>query len=374
MELRLITECYNYRLGGLSRYEKTLIHNMQDNFMFTFTHISDIKKASKIKQFSFLLSDKLYKKKLKETNVVTHLLNQQLALSLNFVPINNVVVTVHDLAFIVPKYFNKYSILDKLRYKLVMRGLKRANWIITNANFTKQEIIKYLGFSSERIFVVPLGVDHKVFNKKNLSCKDKKTYRRNHSGPVILYVGSEIPRMNLSVLIQAIALLRKDIQNVKLLKIGESKCKQERQKTLKLIKKLDLQEAVEFIEYVSEHDLVNYYNSADIFVYPIEYTGYGLPPLEAMACGCPVITTTTSTLPEVVGDAALLFDSDDPQQLREHMFKILKSNELQKDLQKKGFARARNLTWNKCAKNTIEVYKNIIINFRKIKKDNVRSI
>jgi glycosyltransferase involved in cell wall biosynthesis len=359
LKIQIITNCYNQQLGGLSRYEKTIINELQKKQSLTVTPISTIKKPSRLKQLFFFL---FHKKNLifNPRAGLTHFLNQQLALSLNFFPFHNVIVTVHDLAFIVQKYYSELHIIERLRYQLVMRGLKRAQWIIVDAEFTKQEIMKYLQISPDKIYVVPLGVDLTTFHQKNMLPRERQKYRHNSQGPVILYVGSEISRMNFHTLVKSVALLKKQFPLITLLKIGESQSLNARQKTMKLIKKLDLEKNIIFLEYVPEQDLVNYYNAADVFVYPIEYTGYGLPVLEALACGCPVITTTTTTLPEVAGGAALLFDPHNVIQLQNLLYTVLTNKSLQKQMQKKGIVYTKKMTWELCAKKTLKVY-NLIL-------------
>ena len=104
------------------------------------------------------------------------------------------------------------------------------------------------------------------------------------------------------------------------------------------------------------------YNGAEIFVYPSLYEGFGLPPLEAMACGCPVITSNTSSLPEVVGDAGIMIDPFDVDSLTESMHKILTDNDLKKELSKKSLERAKLFTWKKTADQTLEVYEDVLNN------------
>lgn len=359
MDLLFITECYNHKLGGLSRYERTLVDGIKQlkrNHGVSIKHISEIKKPSRISQIITFFSYNLLKPAKENSADVVHLLNQQLVLTLNFVPFANTAVTVHDLAFFVPAYFKELSLLDKLRYKLVIRGLQRADWIITDAEFTKTEIVKYVGFPEKQIYVVPLGVDLSIFKKKRLTTTEWNTYRCHEKGPVILYVGSEISRMNLPILLKAINLLRIEFPSISLIKIGEAKSESSRKELLHLITTLQLDKHIHFVEHVSEVDLVSYYNTADVFVYPIAYTGFGLPPLEAMACGCPVITTTTSTLPEVVHDAALLFDPDNVEQLRDAIASLLKDKTLKKRMIQKGFSWVKKRTWDQCIKKTLQTY------------------
>ena len=123
---------------------------------------------------------------------------------------------------------------------------------------------------------------------------------------------------------------------------------------------LDLKNEVIFTDYVSDEYLVKLYNAADLFVYPSLYEGFGLPPLEAMACGCPVITSNTSSLPEVVGDAGIMIDPNDIDGLTESMHKILTDKELREEMSKKSLERAKYVQLEKTAKETWDVYEEVL--------------
>lgn len=123
-----------------------------------------------------------------------------------------------------------------------------------------------------------------------------------------------------------------------------------------LIKIFKLKDDVIFTDYVPDNDLVKFYNIADLFVYPSLYEGFGLPPLEAMACGCPVITSNISSLPEVVGDAGLMIDPNDVENLTESMHEILTKEGLKEDYIKKSLERAKMFSWKKTAEQTWETY------------------
>ena len=119
---------------------------------------------------------------------------------------------------------------------------------------------------------------------------------------------------------------------------------------------MGLQNDVIFIGYVPEEELPKWYNASDLLVYPCLYAGFGLPPLEAMACGTPVITSNTSSLPEVVDDAGIMIDPTDVNSMTQNMYEILTNRGLQTDLIKKGLKRAQTFTWDNAADETIEVY------------------
>lgn len=122
---------------------------------------------------------------------------------------------------------------------------------------------------------------------------------------------------------------------------------------------LNLQKDVIFSDYVPDEYLTLLYNAADLFVYPSLYEGFGLPPLEAMACGTPVITSNTSSLPEVVGDAGVMIDPYDVDGLAKAMFEVLTNEGLREDMRKKGLKRAKLFSWEKTAKETLKIYEEV---------------
>ena len=125
---------------------------------------------------------------------------------------------------------------------------------------------------------------------------------------------------------------------------------------LNTIRELDLQNNVIFLGYVSEEELPKWYNASDLLVYPCLYAGFGLPPLEAMACGTPVITSNTSSLPEVVDDAGIMVDPNDDNSLELNMYNVLTQDDLTQKLAEKGLKRSKIFTWDNAAKETQEVY------------------
>ncbi|SCG85779.1 glycosyltransferase family 4 protein [Methanobacterium congolense] len=288
------------------------------------------------------------KKSIKEDNV-KHLTYQELAYLLKYVKMDKTIVTCHD---IIPwAYDNDRSRL----WKNIMTGLRNADRIITISEFSKNELVKYLNYPADRIHIVKDAVDHDVYYKN----RDKgilRTLNLLNDESIVLYVGSETPRQNLPVLIKAFSKLKKKIPNIKLVKIGESQSYGARETLLKLINDLDLQEDVIFVGYVPEEYMPKWYNAADVLVYPCEYAGFGLPPLEAMACGTPVITSNTTSLPEVVGDAGIMIDPHDVDLMADKIYEILINNGLRDDLVKKGIERAKLFKWDDAAHKTRKIY------------------
>ncbi|HIP90277.1 MAG TPA: glycosyltransferase family 1 protein, partial [Candidatus Nanopusillus sp.] len=217
------------------------------------------------------------------------------------------IITVHDLIpFIIPKEHTKIRVLI---YKLLLpKTLRTVDKIISVSHHTRKDIIKYFKIPEDKIEVIYNGVDEKY---KPLSEEEinniKEKYSINY--PFILYVGTLEPRKNIPTLIKAYYKLKKQGLPHKLVITGKKGWKY--RSIFKTINKLNLRKDVIFTGYVPDEDLPTLYNAADLFVYPSLYEGFGLPPLEAMACGTPVITSNTSSLPEVVGDAGIMVDPYD---------------------------------------------------------------
>jgi glycosyltransferase involved in cell wall biosynthesis len=290
----------------------------------------------------------IVEKNIKKYNI-KHLTSQELAYLLNSIKMDRSIVTCYDL---IPwAYENNHSKI----WKNNISGLKKASIILTISEFSRDEIVKYLNYPEERIHIVSAAVDHDLYQKR----RDKSILSKLNlplDCKYILYVGSETPRQNLKFLLKAFNKLKKKLPNVKLLKIGEPQSYGARKKLLNSINDMGLQNDVIFIGYVIEEELPKWYNASDLLVYPCLYAGFGLPPLEAMACGTPVITSNTSSLPEVVDDAGIMVDPYNVDSMSLNMYEILTNQGLQTDLMRKGIKRAKLFNWDKSARETREVY------------------
>jgi len=285
-----------------------------------------------------------------EKDAITHIVAHDLAYLLNFIPLEKNIVTCHDLMHLV-YYRKRFSPF----WQLNIRGLKKTNRIITISNFSKNELVKYLRYPENKIDVIYHGVDHNHYYQKR-SKEILKRYNISANEKVILYVGTEHPRQNVSLLIEWFAEIKKILPSIKLLKIGASQWPRAREKNEKLVSDLKLKNDVIFIDYVPEEELPLWYNSADLFMYPCSYAGFGIPPLEAMACGVPVITSNLSSLPEVVGDAGIRVNLRNKKEVINSMYRILTNENLREEMIKRGLERARMFTWEKSAQQTLGVY------------------
>ena len=294
----------------------------------------------------------LIKREIKKDNV-KHVASQQFAYLLKSLKLDKSIITCYDL---IPwAYENNHSSF----WKNNIEGLGKADKIITISEFSKSEIIKYVDYPDDKIEIVYPAVDHDIYYKT----RDKNILKRlniSDSCKIILYVGSEEPRQNVDMLINAFSELKKQLPEVKLIKIGNPHLHGAREKILELIKKLNLQKDIIFMDYVPEEELPKWYNAADLVVYPCSYAGFGMPPLEAMACGTPVITSNTTSLPEVVGKEGIMVDPHKIPDLSSNMYDVLTDENLAKNMSIKGLKRSKMFNWEESAKKTVEIYEKMI--------------
>ncbi|XRP97069.1 glycosyltransferase family 4 protein [Methanocaldococcus sp. 16A] len=265
------------------------------------------------------------------------------------------IITIYDImAFCFPDVCN---FITRNRYKILLpKTLKTSDKIISISNHTKQDLIKHFKIPEDKIKVIHLAAneDYKPLKENEIN-KIKQKYNLNY--PFILYVGGLAPNKNIERLIQAFYKLKKQGINHKLILTGIKRYKYK--SIFETIEKLNLQKDVIFTGYVPDEDLPGLYNAADLFVYPSLYEGFGLPPLEAMACGTPVITSNTSSLPEVVGDAGIMVNPYDVDELAKAMYEVLTNDGLREELSKKGLERAKLFSWKKCAEEHLKVYEEV---------------
>ena len=236
------------------------------------------------------------------------------------------------------------------------RSVKRAHRIVTISEFSKREIVRYLGVDENKIDVVPCGVDLASFHP-NVSEQERQRVKSAYGidGQYFLYLGTLEPRKNIVRLIQAYALLSKRCADVPVLCIAGRKGWQFEQ-IFETVKENRLQDRVIFTGYVPAQDAPPLLAGALAFVFPSLYEGFGLPPLEAMACGTPVIVSSMASLPEVVGDAGILVDPLDVAKIADAMQTMMEDEALRQKLVEAGPQRAATFTWDRAAAELLEVY------------------
>lgn len=270
---------------------------------------------------------------------------------------SKLVVTIFDM---IPLIFKEFLTKDAARYfkDYFDRVIPMADMIISISYCTKTDILKYFDIPEEKVKVIPLAasVNYKRIQEKGLIEKVKNRYGINKK--YLLYVGVLDPRKNLINLIKAYNDLpvhtKRDYQ---LLLCGKKSWYYE--EIIRTVRELHLEEKVIFTGYIPEKNMSILLNAAEIFVYPSFYEGFGLPPLEAMACGTPVITSNTSSIPEVVGDAGILVNPDNVAELSDAIFKVLSDESLKIQLSEKSVIQAKKFSWEMTARKTVEVYNQI---------------
>lgn len=268
-----------------------------------------------------------------------------------------IVLTVHDLTPIL--FPEAHPTKSALLWGKAFRSAAQyvAHWIC-DSETTKMDLMRFLGIDENCITVVPLAAD-RLFRKLTQSKDASKTLIEKYgvAGKFILYVGTLEPRKNIPNLLRAFAVVKRGNIPHKLVLVGAAGWKYD--EIFKVIEDLGIQGDVILPGYVPDEDLVLLYNFADLFVYPSLYEGFGLPPLEAMACGTPVVTSNRSSLPEVVGDAALLVDPSDVEALADAIENVLVDQDLRNKLAKKALDRAQLFSWEKTAQQTWSVYEKV---------------
>ena len=351
MEIDYINGLKTDEIFGMSKYQNK-IHSRLDNVKLNRIEYPDISKVTGVNRIvEYFAYPFIVKKKVIEDNV-KHVTRQDLAFLLDLVGLKKTIVTCHDIIPIA--YYHTRNPIWKLNAK----GLRKAEKIITVSEFSKKDISRYIKYPEEKIEIIPPAVDHNLYYQNRNKAVLKK-YRIEETEKVVLYVGAEEPRKNIQFLINSLSKLKNRIPQVKLLKVGMPNYIGVREKLLKHIESLNLQKDVIFTGYVSESELAEIYNAVDLFVFPSLYEGFGMPPLEAMACGTPVITSNTSSLPEVVGDAAIVVDPYDANKLVEEMYQLLTDDGLKEEMIRKGLRRSKMFSWDKSARETLRVYKEL---------------
>jgi len=268
-----------------------------------------------------------------------------------------VVVTIHDLAFEhLPETFTRRG---SFQLKLtVRRTAKKAARIATVSEYSRQDLLRTYHLPPEKVVVTYNGIEpHFTPQPKSPGESSEIRQRFGIARDFLLAVGSLQPRKNLVRLIRAYAKLRNENENFtrQLVIVGRKLWLAD--EIFAEVQKQRWAEDVILTGYVADEDLPALYRSASAFVYPSLFEGFGLPPLEAMACGAPVVTSDTSGLPEVTGDAALLIDPHDEQSLANALIEVVNNKPLRASLREKGIAQAGKFTWREAAEKTLRLYR-----------------
>ena len=313
---------------------------------------SFIKKSPLLKRFSrsfYLFITKFYKTE------------YDLYFQPNFIPNSNIkakklICTVHDFSFMLQPHWHTRELIDHYN-KNFFSLIKKADHIITGSNFTKQEIIDYMQIPQDKISVIYHGVDHELYKPYPQNELQETKEKFSLSQNFLLFVGSIEPRKNLLTLLRAYNLLTNDEkEELPLILVGFKGW--ENQEIMQEIEKN--RDYIRYLGFVSDSELAHIYNLATIFIYLSLYEGFGLPPLEAMACGTPVIVSNVASLPEVCGDAALYVAPTDSIDIKNKILAIAKDEKLREELSQKSKAQAALFSWDKAAQEHLKVIESLL--------------
>lgn len=266
------------------------------------------------------------------------------------------VATIHDLIYLYPQFAPGRGASLYAR-AMLNKAAVSSKKVITVSEFSKKEIIRLLGVKPEKIEVIYNGVDEVFFESPDAAADRQALKKFGIEGEYIFYAGNHQPRKNLSRLIQAF--LKSGTKKFELVIAGKI---DPRRAELYKIADSRAGKAVRFIGQVGEGELPALYRGASLFVFPSLFEGFGLPPLEAMACKTPVVASNRSSIPEVVGEAAMLVNPEDAGDIAKGMEKVLSSCSLASELRERGYERAKKFRWEDTASKTLKVFHEAIAN------------
>jgi glycosyltransferase involved in cell wall biosynthesis len=267
------------------------------------------------------------------------------------------IVTVHDVA---PLRLSSRSLgLSRLAWEAAWSGTQRARWWIFVSDFTKREVIEFTNKNKKQIrfSIIPYGVQshfHPLSEKQVSEWREKLQLGFQK---IILHVGHCQPRKNLENLLAALALLNRQGLAFHFIQVGGAYTPAQR----RLLENLGLAHCTQQVSQIrDDNTLVALYNLASVMVMPSLYEGFGMPVLEAMACGTPVVVSNAASLPEVVGSAGLLVNPLSPASIADAIARVLEDSDLASDLRQRGFQRAREFSWERTAQETLKTYRKLL--------------
>jgi glycosyltransferase involved in cell wall biosynthesis len=274
------------------------------------------------------------------------------------------VMTIHDLSDVLSPESGTTPVVQAGRMFFARRAVRRANHIFAVSHSSKRELARSFHISESRISVCYNAVNERFLNEPLPADADRILERHAVTGPYVLYAGAIKPQKNLPRLIDAFAVAKAELANhpqfaqLKLLVIGEAPARHAELRSA--VVRARVREDVRFLGFVPEPVLRVFYARAQAFLFPSLYEGFGLPPLEAMAHGVPVLTSNVSSLPEVFRDAALLVNPDNVFDIARGIRQILTETALRENLIRCGFVRARSLSWRHAAEHVRDTYQQLL--------------
>ena len=355
-------------LTGVGRYtneiakniKKTNIYELDFFYGYYSKELLHSTKDSKIKNLkSIIIKNQLLKKIARKILFISSNFfkpSYELYWQPNFIPnididAKKIVTTVHDFSFILHRDFHPKERIEHFE-KYFFKNIVKSDMIITGSYFSKQEILERLNFNEERIKVIYHGLNHALFKVYDDIKLDFELPQK-----FILSVGSIEPRKNLEGLLKAYNLLDKKVKDeYKLVLVGFKGW--ENKELMQLITKDE--KNISYLGFISDEELAKVYNKAICFVFASFYEGFGLPILEAMACATPVLSSNTTSMPEVGADAALYCNPNDTEDIKNKLEQLLSDKNLQNSMIEKGLQRVQEFSWEKSASEHIKVFEELL--------------
>ena len=341
-----------FQLKILSHYDDFHLFNLDDDFRENFIFLNDFGRGHR------LISEQINYPRIIQKNGFD--LYHGLHYSMPIIKNTKVVTTIHDTTFY--KFPKKHIWIKKLYFKFFIKySCNHSDHLISVSNNTKNDLINLFNIKPEKITTTHLGVDEKfrpIDDLDKFQILKNKYHLPDH---FVLYVGLIEPRKNLSSLIRSYSNLRMSIGlNKDFHLVIAGRWGWESEELMALVSELNITEQIHFPGYIDSEDLPFLYNMAKVFVYPSFYEGFGLPVLESMACGTPVITSNVSSMPEFVGDSGLLIDPNDISTIQNALRDLLLNDQLRLELSERALKRSKEFTWKETARKTLDVYRRVL--------------
>ena len=275
------------------------------------------------------------------------------------------VVTLHDLNYVLFPPEEGYPLVEKVRYWALKRGLKKAAKVIAVSQATKRDAVTHMGLPESKFRVIYDAVDENIAQAVTDEQRREALERYSINEPFVLYAGRIQVHKNVPRLIEAFAYLKAQLENhpkyhsLKLIVIGDdiNRFPSVRHAMMRT----RIQDSIRFLGFVPLETLRVFYDQATAFLFPSLYEGFGMPPLEAMVHGTPVVTSAASSLPEAVGDAAELVNPENVFDIARGLRKVLLDDEYRAELRSRGFERVKKFSWDRSAREVLEVYQSIAL-------------
>lgn len=289
---------------------------------------------------------------------IKHIMFAEEAFMLNFLPCEKTIVSCLD---VIPLVLPNEASAKYIRFlKWAYKGMKKATHILANSEYTKHDIVKHLNIPAEKISVAYPPVQEFFKEDREIPDSFYEKFSLDKSRKYILSVGAlDLPRKNIKTALKAFARFYREYKNAHFLLVGYTTLKGDLHELNKQTEELGIKDAASIITNVPDKDLLGFYNLADVFLFPSLYEGFGLPPLEAMACGTPVIASHVSSIPEVLGDAAVYADPLDPEDIAKNIEMLMVNRELREQKIEQGKLRAEVFSWKNYGTDTLRVYEKV---------------